>query len=413
MAGAGPGEKPPRPPAGLPAAATAAPGGGDTSLLGAGGLSDSGTGVRGVVVRRAPHDRVIGEEEESGRPTPTASVTGQRVGDADDTIPSAAALRADTARFLANLTVVDHASSSATVPARQPSTEVAPTASELLDPKSKECLLDMRPDSEDPLFTQTQVRPRGDVGVIGYRRPGRGAADAPGADSAATMAMVPRALGAQLERAPQPHGALLPSLYQPSGPKGFVQPDRDRRLALASHGRHSRAPSPANLVMISQADVDRGWAALQQATIERDMLIRQNHDLATALQEAAGRTQGLQQECQFLRQELQRHQTQRGSGVAGQHECWDCFSRPAEVVAVPCLHKCLCNRCYVKRHTCPYCGLCWLHSLEALFGSFRFEGVWRGLRGIKSPTSQNPPQSPQILSNPLVGGRGINRTSNE
>ena len=46
---------------------------------------------------------------------------------------------------------------------------------------------------------------------------------------------------------------------------------------------------------------------------------------------------------------------------------------------------------------------------KALFGSFRFEGVWRGLRGIKSPTSQNPPQSPPILSNPFVGG--INRTS--
>ncbi|XBJ16706.1 hypothetical protein VPH35_008277 [Triticum aestivum] len=434
MAGADPGEKPPPPPA-------AAPGGGDSSLLGAGGRSGSETGVRGLVVgadpppqaqlrptgRRAPHDRVTGEQEESRRPTPTASVTGQRVG--DDAIPSTAALHAVTARFLANLPVVDQASSSAPVPARQPSTEAMPTASELLDvPKSKECLLDTRPGSEDALvynsllgdgsatsalaqvcrrasvsvpgmsesetgvrglaaaptparllpfqFLQargfryeweepvpgssadppfTQVRPRGDVGVIGDRRPRRGAADVLGLDSAATTTMVSRALGAQLERALQPHGAVV-------GRKGFVQPDRDRRLALASHGCHSRAPSPANnFVMISRADVDRGWAALQQAIIERDMLIRQNHDLATALQEAAGRTQGLQQECLLLRQELQRHQTQRG-GVAGQHECWDCFSRPAAVVAVPCLHKCLCHRCYVKRHSCPFCGLCWLNS---------------------------------------------------
>lgn len=120
--------------------------------------------------------------------------------------------------------------------------------------------------STDPLFTQTQVRSRGDVGVIGDRRPGREAADAPGADSTwltSTTAMVPRplALGAQLERALQPHGAVvsgsdmprlrLPTLYQPARRKVLVQPDRDRRLALASNGRHNRAPSPANFVMIS------------------------------------------------------------------------------------------------------------------------------------------------------------------
>ena len=53
-------------------------------------------------------------------------------------------------------------------------------------------------------------------------------------------------------------------------------------------------------------------------------------------------------------------------------------------------------------------ALLWSKTLKALFGSTGFQGVWSRLAGIKSPTSQNPYQTPPILSNPLVVG--INRT---